>query len=308
MDIKFTFNPSLLPSRYSDDPGFDLIIEAYQDSIKEDTPFLLPIQALRTIRNLKTLASNRLLLLSGDKGIHTISELKLCSDHRPVFADCGDANVSVNVHAMKLYTEFLGGFLIDYPRPPDTDYEKLYFSNWLIYFNKPGTRSQDFFYSLFVNGYTPIECYKMTNQLLSGKDAFAVNQILSFFSLSHYDPQLLYFYKTLDLQKLFYSLQEANHHVQYEIMKKVEKHFFWVNRNDNEIGYLLAQAFYYMKQFAHCKNLLHSLIELSGDSAQYRYFLGMCYHEEGKKDRADLEFKRTLELDPSHPYAEKFLT
>lgn len=294
--------------RYPNDHGFDEVLEIFRDCLPDETPFLLPIAAFRTIRNLKTLSANRLFIISGDKGFHTPEELEKNCDHRPIVTDLGDVNVDVNVYALKLFTQKLEGKIEHYPRPPRTDYRDILFNHWTIAFNKPGTQSRDQFYSLFSEGFTPMECHKLIDKALSGEDTFTIDHVLSLFQLSHYDPQLLYFFKKLNLKDLVKSLEESKYHVLARVMENVEQNMFWINHEDDQLGYMLAQFFYYLLKFNACEQTLNDLILLAGESAQFRYFLGLSYKESGKLKKAKVEFTRTLELDPNHPYARKHLT
>lgn len=279
VDVMFAPKPVEQLPRYPHDPGFDEVLQSFRTCLPDGTPFLLPIDAFRTIRNLKALASDRLLIINGDKAFHTPEELAANCDHRPIVTDFGDVNVDVNGYALKLYTHYLGGEIEQYSRPPKTDYQDVLFTHWIISFNKPGTQSKDQFHALFVNGFTPLDCHKLINKALSGEDAFTVDMVLSLFQLSHFDPQLLYFFKKLNIKKLATSLEESKYHVLSTTMKNVKQHLFWISHEDDELTYLLAQIFYYIREFDHCKQLLHDLIFLSGDSAQFRYFLELSYKE-----------------------------
>jgi len=308
VDVKFAPTEIEHFPRYPDDPGFDEVLQSFKTCLPEGTPFLIPAESFRTIRNLKTLANDRLFIISGDKAFHTPKELKENCDHRPIVTDFGDVNVDVNGYALKLYTEFLEGTMENYPRPPKTDYRDILFNHWIISFNKPHTQARDQFHSLFVDGFNTLDCHKLIDKTLSGDDEFTVDQVLSFFQLSNFDPQLLYFFKRLNIKELFTSLEDSKYHVMSEVMKNVKEHFFWISKEDDALAYLLAQAFYYLYDFEACKEILSHVIQQSGESAQFRYFLALSYKESGDLVSADKEFKRTLELDPKHPFAGKYLT
>lgn len=309
-EVEVLYKPSPLETfpRYPNDNGFDAVMTSIKDTIAEGTPYLMPIDAMRAIRNLKTLASDRLLIISGDKAFHTVKEIEDNCDHRPMVTDLGDVNIDVNGYALKLYTEYLGGEIQQYARPPRTDYRDILFTHWIIHFGKPGTQTQDYFNLLFSKGFTPLDCHKLIDKALTGEDEFTMDQILSFFQLSNFDPQLLYFYRKLNISELLQSLDESTYHVQYEAIKRVSDHYFWINKEDDILGYLLAQVFYYTQHFAQCREILHELIHQSGDSDQYRYFLGLSYQEEGHPKLALKEFERTFELNPTHPHVGKYLT
>lgn len=309
-EVEVMFKPRPLDNlpRYPNDPGFDDVLQSIKDEIAEGTPFIIPVEAMRTIRNLKELSSGRLLILSADKAFQTCSELEQNCDHRPMVTDLGDVNVDVNGYALKIYTKILAGDMQSYPRPAKTDYRDVLFNHWIIHFGKPGSQAQDMFKVLFEKGFNPMDCHKLIDKALSGDDEFTMDQILSLIQLSNYDPQLLYFYRRLNIKELFESLEESHYHVQFETMTRINDHFYWINKEDDILGYLLAQGFYYSKQFEKCRKVLYDLISLSGDSDQYRYFLGLSYFEEGKQEMAKKEFEKTYQLNPSHPLVGKYLT
>jgi tetratricopeptide (TPR) repeat protein len=308
VEVSFEFRPVEQHLLYPDDPYFDDIIEEFRKAIAPNTPFLFPLEAMRTINNLKKLAQNRLMIISGDKAFHTPQELEKYCDHRPIITGQGDANVDVNGLALALYTDKLEGRSFHYPRPPRTDYKDVLFSNWVTLFGNKGAQTQDSFRSLFENGFSPLDAHKLIDKLLSGDDTFTIDQTLSFIKLSHFDPQMLFFYKSLNMKELFHSLEESTYKVQGEVMHNLAQHFFWIHSEDNEIGYLLAQGLYYALDFPLCQEILLDLITLSGESDQFRFFLGLSYKAEGRLEKAKEQFQKTLKLNPNHPLAQKHLT
>ncbi len=293
---------------YPENPEFDSIIKSYQNELPDQIPFLLPTKALQTIQNLKTLSKHGLAIIGGDKSLHSIDELCKNCDHRPIVTDHGDINIDVNGDAIEKYVTMTGGEMLSYPAPAWHDYKDDLFSNWVIRFGPSGTHTPDAFNTLFVNGYSPLDCHKFIDKVLSGEDTFTVDQILSLLRLSHYDPELLYFYKEMNLKELFSSLKEDVYHVQSNVMHQIWEHYFWIGQADNHFGYLIAQAFYYLRDFDSAKTVVSQLIDLSGASDQLLYLLGLCYLEVKNSTKAQETFTKILELNPNHSLAKKHLT
>jgi tetratricopeptide (TPR) repeat protein len=98
---------------YYDDPACNQILQSYQQRLP-DTMFLFPNVVLRCLSFFRNLSSNRLLLLSADKG--TSREADLVSEADPSIALHGGCfSMMVNYHAIGEYVRNLGGQVLHVP-------------------------------------------------------------------------------------------------------------------------------------------------------------------------------------------------
>lgn len=308
ISVKFDYFPLENSTYYRTEPEFNTIIESYRKELPNQVPFLIPTESLRSIRNLKNLSKNGVLIIGGDKSFHSIEDLCKNCDHRPIVTDFGDINVDVNGDALAKYVMLLDGEMYSYPSPPLHDYKDVHFSNWVIRFGPNGTQTSDAFNSLFVNAFSPLDCHKLLDKALSGDDTFTIDQVLSLIRLSNYDPEILNFYKDLNIKEIFHSLKEEVFHVQETVVNNIWNNYFWISKKDDRFGYMLAQAFYYLKDYHKSKTCIEQLIQLSGDSDQFRYLLGLCYLASSEPEKAQEQFKRVLKMNPDHKLAKKHLT
>ncbi len=93
------------PEPYGD-PELDAIVREYSERLK-DTAFLVPTAAIRCLRHLADLASGRLLLLSGDKGV--CHEELLDGREEPRVTVHGSFSLTVNYHALGRWLVNRGG-------------------------------------------------------------------------------------------------------------------------------------------------------------------------------------------------------
>ncbi len=296
MEVSFEYRP--LQSPYE----FQELLNTYQKL--PDTPVLLPVQALRILKNLHRISGAKFALIAGDKGLSDFDELKMLANPQPIVTEKGDINVDVNAHALFTFASSLKGKTLKTPSTLPTDYWTIKFCNWAFLFGAQGDHTNMIYQALFGGSFTPFECFKLLNNALSGKDAFSLNQIVSFANASHHNPLVLHFYAQMDLQKLMRGDQIE---VQLNLLKKIQENYYWISKEDDAIGYTLAQGFYYLGQFTRTEELLKMLIALSGPSDQFHFFLGLCYETQGHVKKAIKEFQHTLSINPRHPLAGKKL-
>ena len=98
-----------IDEHYYEDENFNAVVNQY-NNLLTNSHILVPIAGLRTIRNLKKLSNDKMLLLSTDKGYSHVEEL----DHldHPHLAFHGSFSMMVNFHAIAKYFEHAGGTAI----------------------------------------------------------------------------------------------------------------------------------------------------------------------------------------------------
>lgn len=104
----FSYHPITEP-RYYGDPDLDGILDEYRDRLGR-TSVLFPTAAFQCLRALLAIAGGRLLLLSGDKGIHR--EEDLLDREAPVLTKHGSLSLTVNHHALARFVERAGGLAL----------------------------------------------------------------------------------------------------------------------------------------------------------------------------------------------------
>ncbi|MCE5318136.1 MAG: tetratricopeptide repeat protein [Parachlamydia sp.] len=100
---------------YPDFPELHQILKVYASRF-ENIPFQFPVGAFETIRFFKELSHGRLLLLAGDQGRCTESQMQ---QFEPYIAKHSSFSLSVNYHAIAMYFRHCGGMslLTTYPEP-----------------------------------------------------------------------------------------------------------------------------------------------------------------------------------------------
>ncbi|ESS36340.1 tetratricopeptide repeat-containing protein [Toxoplasma gondii VEG] len=95
-------------SRYlCEDPTIRQVLEKYRE-LNKTLSFVLPVGAFSLFRNLLRLSGNRLFCLIGDKGYPTADEF--AGERDPHIAIHGSISFMLNLHAVRLYFDALGGF------------------------------------------------------------------------------------------------------------------------------------------------------------------------------------------------------
>jgi tetratricopeptide (TPR) repeat protein len=110
VDADFMFSRRPATSGHYGDPDLDALLEHYRTAL-DDTVFTIPTTALATLRNLKALANDRLLLLAADKALSTEEALAYREEPRPA-RHGGAFSLMVNFHALGHYARRHGGELL----------------------------------------------------------------------------------------------------------------------------------------------------------------------------------------------------
>ena len=105
--LQISYRDRPITGDYYDDSALNQVLEHYQQHLDE-TSLMIPIVAIRGLIYLRQLAGDRLLFLTADKGYSRDEDLA----HRPhpkLTFHQGCFSLSVNYHAIGLYTQFQGG-------------------------------------------------------------------------------------------------------------------------------------------------------------------------------------------------------
>ncbi|PFH35561.1 tetratricopeptide repeat-containing protein [Besnoitia besnoiti] len=101
------------PSAYlREDPNIRQVLERYR-ALDKTLSFVLPVGAFALFRNLLRLSGRRLFCLIGDKGYPTADEF--VGERDPHIAIHGSISFMLNLHAVRLYFDALGGFSMATP-------------------------------------------------------------------------------------------------------------------------------------------------------------------------------------------------
>ena len=104
-DVTITYTENKIEKKYYDNT-FDNILFSYPNQLI-DTHFQFPIASLSAIKNLQTIANNKFLLLTSDKGYTNLEELDHCE--YPELDFHGSFSVMVNYHAIGEFLKQSGG-------------------------------------------------------------------------------------------------------------------------------------------------------------------------------------------------------
>ncbi len=104
--LRITYERQPVAADYYNNPAWNHILDSYRQRLT-DTVVLFPYAALTCLEHLCELSSNRLLLLSGDKG--DIYEESLLNRTEPYLDVHGSFSLSVNYHAIGQRVVSLGG-------------------------------------------------------------------------------------------------------------------------------------------------------------------------------------------------------
>ena len=168
---------------YADELLFSEILENYRQKL-DQTHLLFPHIGLRCLERLQQLFQQGVLLLTADKGVHSLADL----DHRPspALSSHGSFSLTVNYHAFSDYCTRQGGLPL-FPRQPQATLDL----GCLLFLTEPDTYTETLnAYLRFVNDFGPDDYFSLKKLIEKHYDTLTVRDIMSTLRLSGYNARI----------------------------------------------------------------------------------------------------------------------
>jgi tetratricopeptide (TPR) repeat protein len=285
---------------YYDDPFLNQLLADYRDRLG-DHSFLLPVGAIRSIRNLFTLSSGSCLLLAADKGYVNVAQMLARDVDSDIEGMLSMTGMAVNCHALRHYFNQLGG-------------EALHSSTWdsrlVISAFFAGDESSEFLetraaFSTAIEQFSPYHFYALVERSREGKVKPHIEFILALLRLSRWDPQIVLWFA----QPLREQLTRASASMKQELSHALG--LVWENQfaigEKEDLPFEIGTIYQKMGQPAEALTFYERSRQLSGAHHATEFNSGICFYQMEEVEKAVRHIERALALEPDYQPAKDWL-
>lgn len=289
--VELSLHQNRLNGDYYADRDWNRLLLDYERRLP-GTQFLFPTAALNCIRNLQSLFSGRMLLLSGDRG-YSHDDALLDGQGAPAMAVHGSISMMVDYQLVGEYCRQLGAEVLH----PSRRAQSLNISAFMFGDSPDGFAATREAYAEAIEKFGPDDFFILKEGFGTVCDALSPDQMLAFLRLSCWD------YKRLSeflpaLKKYLPNLTGEQKQQWREAVFNVWDSYLPIGEEHDlafEIGTLLLEMSYYTDAL---EFLQHSL-DLYGTSPGTAYNIGVCWYYLGDPEQALVFIERSLELEPT---------
>lgn len=273
---------------YYDDEDFNAVVNNY-NNLLTDSHILIPIAGLRTIRNLKKLSNNRILLLSTDKGYTHVQEL----DHldHPHLAFHGSFSMMVNFHAIAKYFEHSGGKAI--LQSLRTGIKTAAFISGFDLNDFP---ELDFALFEHVERLSPGDYFILHRNISENFQHCILNTLAAHLAFTDWDPHI---YQKLSKQICEQIGSAESVTVEYltSHMPNLAENFYYLPKG-YDVMFDIGILFHSLRRYGDAVKYYKLSEHYFGEQFGLAYNIGLCLYNNGELQEALAYFRRALKLDP----------
>jgi tetratricopeptide (TPR) repeat protein len=286
--VKVDHNPKEIGEHYYDDEDFNAVVNAYSNLLTQSN-ILIPIAGLRTIRNLKKLCNDKMLVLSTDKGYTHLEEM----DHldHPHLAFHGSFSMMVNFHAIKLYFERCGGqALLQSLR---TGIKNAAFISGFDPKDYP-----EFEFALYENieRLSPSDYFILHRNISENFQHCILNTLAAHMAFTDWDPHI---YQKLSKQICEQITSAESVTVEYltSHMSNLAENFYYLPKG-YDVMFDIGILFHTLRRYADAAKYYKLSEHYFGEQFGLSYNIALCLYNTGELQEALSYFRRALKLDP----------
>lgn len=318
-------------SFYGDDkPHLNNILKwyhEYYDPASSGATILVPIGALSAIERLSALSSNRLVVLSGDKGNSNPDHFRGVSD--PHIAVHGSFSVMVNYHAIGIYFASRGGFALHSPQ----EEASLKVSVFVLPGdeNKPGSdqgsfsmaslygddldkvceaRSQSFpnltvAFEDEISAFGPNDFFVMQKSMKEDTKSPTLKAVLALMKLSCWDPDVFYKFRDVLLDHSPACPPKLKKDVKHGI-PLVWKNYYALDK-EKDIAFEIGRLYYGIHDYDAALAFYTLSMHEMGKHHVTSHNMGLCHYSKRQLDLAAKCFEEAYALNSSYQKASTWL-
>jgi tetratricopeptide (TPR) repeat protein len=289
---------TLTESPYQE-PHLTQLLADYQRALT-DTYLLFPATGLRCLRRLKALSRQGMMVLSADKGDHTLAALQ--GKSAPALVRHGSFSLNVNLHAFKTFCEQTGGVTLF----PDRECDHITVSCLLMSPAPASHVETQNAYQREVRDSGPDDFYTIIKHAREHLAEASVADILAYLRFSHYDSHQFGKYFLPRLLELAAGLSGDERGAVTDTVEKVWDSYFPLGE-DLDLAYRIAGLFYEMNDYTRARHYFERSIEIYGQHTGTLFNLAACHQMAGQSEVAESLLRKVLKHDPGNEQAKELL-
>ncbi|NEO87837.1 MAG: tetratricopeptide repeat protein [Spirulina sp. SIO3F2] len=295
-DLEITYSDRPLETdRAYDDPAFNQILQDYQTQYKATT-LLFPVVGLNGLKTLRHLSSDRLLLLSADKGYHHDRSLEGRGKPQLTFHK-GCFSLMVNYPAIAHYVNNQGGIAL----LPQHRHRSMVIGAFC--FGLSDAIETRFAYQTHIEQASPDDFFTLKKIIEPHFDTLSLPQILAYLRLSGWDFKLfLGCFENLMAQVK--TIPDVLRPELDQALQNVGEMYYSIGEAE-DLPFQLAMLFYKLGNYSEALSYLNESLRLHGDDPGMFYNKAKCYCELNDPAAAVQMLARALSLYPEFEAAQE---
>ena len=287
-NINFEYRPLTSPDYY-EDALYNQILAGYGQRLT-DTTVVFPVGPLSALRRLLDISSNRLFVLSSDKGYTHEDELFYLSGQHIQFH--GSISLMVNYHAMGQLIQGLGGhYMATAQRQLNLKTVGFIVGGDQERFSE--TMQQ---FSERADIFGPYDYYMLINNIRTSCQNLSVEGCMELIRMSHWDPQVFFEFGKVLLEQAGNMNDSQRAEVVY-VMERVWENFFPLGK---DLPFELARIYLALKRPREALRLNELSIQMFGEHPVTFSNMGICYYHAEDLQSAIRCFKKSLSLNSDY--------
>ncbi|HHG85059.1 MAG TPA: hypothetical protein ENJ82_09975, partial [Bacteroidetes bacterium] len=268
IQMEFEFRETA--SKYYPESAYNDILRYYQEILEEGW-LLFPAPAFRMLDRLQSWTNSGLLLLTGDKGVQTLAELK--GMEMPEIILHGGFSLTVNYHAFHQYVSANQGLgMMPAHLNP-------YLNVHCFLFQEDAETFQELrnAFASTIGEFGPDDFFILKKVIQSRIPKMKWKQIMATIRQSHYDTRV--FQKLLPrMRKLVIGLQAWERESMLATAAKVWEQYYPISSGDS-LAIDLGQLSFVLDDFASAKTYLQHALKTVAGSVEIFFTLALCFDQ-----------------------------
>lgn len=279
------------PPIYPNQPILNNLLETYRQQLKH-THLVFPHIGILCLERLRLLSQQGLILLSADKGEHSLWDLENCP--APQLATHGSFSLTVNYHAFCHYCTHQAGLALS-PRHQQANLDLV----CLLFLTDANTYSETInAYDRFVGDYSPDDYFSLKKLIEQHFATLTYRDIMAVIRLSGYDGRIFrqMLPRLLEILPTIYDNQRWN---LFLSIPRIWDTYYPLGESDDlaeDLGDLLFALAFYQEAILY----FEKSVMIYGKTAHILYKIAICYYLLGDFSNASLIIKELLADDPDN--------
>lgn len=300
-ELRFDFEDKKIDiSSYYEHPILNALLQEYNDFLRPNDTFLLPLSAFVFLDNMRQGFKNGFFLICGDKGLCHQEEIHTYKSYKLAFDGC--YSFIVNFHAIHRFLSLQSGSGV-LSSNSGNDFKVVCFA-----MDQTLDHLQNFHltYQNTCEHFGPFEYCALREEVLANSFRFSMSGLLAFLKLSQCDPKAFVDIHKGILEHLSLTRLDLKEQA-LRLVEQVESQIFSIN-----LGYdpynVLGILFLHLKEPARAIEAFKQSLSFFGDHTIPYFNLGLAYEQLKHQEIALSNYRKALKFDPKNKEAKEKIT
>jgi tetratricopeptide (TPR) repeat protein len=296
--LQIQYTPNTVPEILSSDIKKHRVLSRYENAIN-DSYLLFPSDALNCLDRLKTLSQSGMMVLTADKGDHSLTDLD--GQPPPSLVRHGSFSFTVNYHAFREYFAEDGGVGL----LPNTHGAGVSFGTFVVAENAGQYKQTASAYRRNVLDSSPVDFRTIAGFVRKGIDDMTFDEALSFVRLSQYDAYQLF----RVMPRIFELCDVLSPELRKELVRVVDKAWdaYLPLGESTDLADHFGRLLYDLDEYPAAITYFYRSIELYGEQTSTLFSLAAAYFQTRDYAAAGSLLCTILEREPEYAAAQELL-